>query len=231
MRPNTVAPPRPLADKSAAQIIARTPIMKNFAPLLALLLTASLSSAQDAVPLAVPLADAQKYAQILADSAKDLTGLPLVCELDLEKPAAIRAGEAGALVIPDKRVTTDKLAKAGKDAVPLGHLWLRNVAPWKDANPLPNAVQRTVKVRSGDSTAEAQLFVLAVRRNAADKLELLVLAKTKEPVLTLPLEKSTVSGDAPIQIQGRKSGEHSGVLTLVFFGQHQAELTLGKPAE
>jgi hypothetical protein len=201
--------------------------MKNFAPLLALLLTASLTSAQENVPLA----DAQKYAQILADSAKALTDLPLVCELALDKPAAIRAGEAGVLVIPDKRAAADKFAKAGKDAVPLGHLWLRNVAPVKDGNPLPNADQRSVKVRSGDSTAEAQLFVLAVRRNAADKLELLVLGKTKEPVLTLPLEKSTVTSDAPIQIQGRKTGEASGVLTLIFFGQHQAELTLGKPAE
>ena len=205
--------------------------MKNSVLCLALFLSTALSPAQEAGPQNVPLADAQKYAQILADSAKGLTGLPLNCELDLEKPAAIRAGEAGALVIPDKRATSDKLAKAGKDAVPLAHLWLRNVAPLKDGNPLPNADQRTVKVRSGDSTAEAQLFVLAVHRNAADKLELLVFAKTKEPVLTLPLEKSTVSGDAPIQIQGRKTGENSGVLTLVFFGQHQAELTLGKPAE
>lgn len=205
--------------------------MKNFALLLGLLLTASLSPAQEAGPQAVPLADAQKYAQILAESAKDLTGLPLVCELDLDKPAAIRAGEAGVLVIPDKRAMADQFAKAGKDAVPLGHLWLRNVAPLKDGTPLPNVDQRTVKVRSGESTADAQLFVLAVRRNAADKLELVLLAKTKEPVLTLPLEKSTASGDAPIQIQGRKTGETSGVLTLIFFGQHQAELTLGKPAE
>ncbi len=205
--------------------------MKNFAPLLALLLTASLSPAQEGGPQIVPLADARKYAQILAESAKALADLPLVCELDLDKPAAIRAGEAGVLVIPDQRAVADQFAKAGKDAVPLGHLWLRNVAPMKDGNPLPNADQRTVKVRSGDSTAEAQLFVLAVRRNAADKLELLVLGKTKAPVLALPLEKSTVAGDAPIQIQGRKTGEASGVLTLIFFGQHQAELTLGKPAE
>ncbi|GDY18686.1 hypothetical protein LBMAG56_00310 [Verrucomicrobiota bacterium] len=205
--------------------------MKKFAPLLALLLTATLSPAQEGGPQLVPRADAQKYAQILADSSKDLADLPLVCELELTKPAAIRAGEAGALVIPDKRVTADKLAKAGKDAVPLGHLWLRNVAPWKNGSPLPNADQRTVRVRSGESTADAQLFVLAVRRNAADKLELLVLGKTKEPVVTLPLEKSTASGDAPLQIQGRKTGEDSGVLTLIFFGQHQAELTLGKPAE
>ena len=205
--------------------------MKKFAPLLALLLTATLSPAQEGGPQLVPRADAQKYAQILADSSKDLADLPLVCELELTKPAAIRAGEAGALVIPDKRVTADKLAKAGKDAVPLGPLWLRNVAPWKNGSPLPNADQRTVRVRSGESTADAQLFVLAVRRNAADKLELLVLGKTKEPVVTLPLEKSTASGDAPLQIQGRKTGEDSGVLTLIFFGQHQAELTLGKPAE
>lgn len=201
--------------------------MKNTALCLALFLTASLSPAQEAVPLA----DAQKYAQILAESAKDLTGLPLACELDLDKPSAIRAGEVGALVIPDKRATADKLAKAGKDAVPLGHLWLRNLAPVNAGAPLPNSELRSVKVRSGESTAEAQLFVVAARRNAADKLELVVFGKPKEPLLTLPLEKSTASGDAPIQLLARKTGEASGLLTLVFFGQHQAEISVGKQAE
>ena len=202
--------------------------MKTLARLtLTLLLAVAPLRAQEIVPSA----DAQKYAQILAKALEGVTGIAPVCELDLEHPAAIRAGEVGALVVPDKRVTTAKLGEVGKTAVPLGHLWLRNVAPAKDGTAIANSRFRTVKVASGDTTADAQIFVLAARRNAKDALELLVFGKGTEPILSVPLEKSGDTDTTPIVLRGRKTGEESGVLTCVFFGGYKSEITLTKPAE
>lgn len=179
----------------------------------------------------VPAADAQKYAQILAKAIEGVTDLPLACELDLEQPAAVRAGEAGALVIPDKRLTAAKLAAAGKVAVPVGHLWLRNVAVERKGSALPNSEQRTVKVTSGENTAEAQVFVLGARRGAGDVLELVVYGRGTEPVTSLPIAKKGEAATTPVQIQGRKTGEHTGAATLIFFGQQQVEIPLIKPGE
>ena len=202
--------------------------MKSLARLsLTLLLAATPLLAQESVPAA----DAQKYAQILAKSLAGVTGIAPGCELDLEHPSAIRAGEVGALVVPDKRVTAAKLGEVGKTAVPLGHLWLRNVSPAKDGTALGNSNFRTVKVANGDTTADAQIFVIAARRNAKDALELLVFGKGTEPILSVPLEKSGEADTTPVLLKGRKTTDESGVLTCVFFGGHKAEITLTKPAE
>ena len=174
------------------------------------------------------LADAQKYAQILVKTVESAKNLALKVELDPDKPTGLKAGEAGALVIPDKNLSAEKIAKAGAEFVPAGHLWMRHVGPSKNDRALPNSDLRTLTVTAGDSSADAQIYVLGIRKADGGKTEVALFGKGKEPVISVALEKATSSSEAPIQVEGRKTGDGSGILTLVFFGKQKAEIKVTK---
>jgi hypothetical protein len=195
--------------------------------LITTLLCAQLTIA-DEVPTAVALEEAQKGATLVTEAAGTITDAQLKVEADVDKPMAIKAGSAGLMAIPDKKLTAEVLANAGKEIIAVGQLWMLSVAPAKDGTVVPNHKLRMVTVRQKDKETRVQMFLLGVREAEKDGLELVVYGKDKEPLLKLPLKKAETKHDLPIELKGAKNGEDSGLLTLNFLGRFQAEMTVMK---
>ncbi len=101
----------------------------------------------------------------------------------------------------------------------------------KDDRVTPNAKLRLVDVVVKDQTLRLQLYLLAVRRADGGKLELVVFAKDKEPLTRVAIEATDAPAEYPLEINGRKTGDESGVVTLTLLGKHKAELPLMKQAD
>ena len=199
--------------------------MKQFLVLLSVLLLARAGTAQEQVPQE----ELQRMARILAKSAGEISNPQIKVEANFDKPRAIKASGPGILVFPDAKITAELLTKAGKDTLPVGQLWLYQIVPAQGSKPFPSSKLRSVTVTDKDKSAEVQVYLLGARKGDKGKMELVVFAKDKEPLLLIPLEATEGTQEFPIELQGRKSGEDSGILTLNLLGKFKAEMTLMKP--
>jgi hypothetical protein len=147
-------------------------------------------------------------------------------ELDLERPFAVMGGEAGFLVIPVTGATVDKVPALQASTVPLGQLWMLRAAPARDGKPAAKEYLRRVKVTRDSFDETLNVFFLGVRKDAWGGLELLVFARTKEPLLMLPLRPMEQSQSQPIELGGQKTGDAAGVLHLNLLGKYQASIDL-----
>ncbi len=179
----------------------------------------------------VSLEEAQKGARFLTQSAGKIGDAPFQVEVDLDKPAGLKAGEVRILVLPDQKLTGEVLAKIGKSATPLGQLWLHAIAPAKDGKVVLNDQLRVVTVSKDDKDFKVLLLFLGMQKGDKGELELVVYGKNKVPLLRLPVEKITAQQELPIEVQGRKDGEGAGTITVSILGKYKAELAVMKPAE
>jgi hypothetical protein len=189
----------------------------------ALTLAPGLARAQDRLSLE----EAQMYAKLFAEAAKKLDDAPLKTDADPEKPAAVRHDKYGALVMPVKDLSADAIAKAGKDAVPIGQFYLHNLAPSVDGQAIPDDKLRTITVPINGEDLKFPVLWLGVRKKGEGDLELVGYSKEKEPVLRLPLKK--VEGgektEVPIDLDGRNNGD-TGEVTFKILGKYEAKLIL-----
>jgi hypothetical protein len=196
--------------------------MRTVVAVFGLLLGGAFVAAQE--PL--PAEQAQKIAAVLAEHAGKLTDAQVKTDVDAKKPYGVTKGELGAVVIPDKALTAEVLTKAGKDVVPLGQLWMRGLTPVVSGNATAADKLRIVEVKHKDDKHDLPLLLLGAR-SAKGKLELVVYAKDKEPLLVLPLETADHNQEQPIEFTGKGEGE-SGTITLHVLGKYQAELPVAK---
>lgn len=129
------------------------------------------------------------------------------------------------MVIPDKKLSAEVLGKVGGDVTPIGHLWFRKISPHIDGKTTSNDKLRIVTVTADDQDHPLPLFLLGVRKKN-DKLELVIFAKDKEPLLATPLEKIDRNQELPIELEGRKNDNDTGLLTLNVLGKYQAKVTV-----
>ena len=158
---------------------------------------------------------------------------PFVVDADAGKAAGIKAGgDSGLLAIPDRKLTADSLAGAGKAVSGIAQLWMRNVAPAVSGSAADPAKLRTVTFRDGDNEAKVEVYFLGISKTDAGTLEIALYAKDKEPLVKVPLVKTDAASSAvPIALDGHKEGENSGVLVLTIFGSYKADITVMKPRE
>jgi hypothetical protein len=196
----------------------------------ALLLALSL---QLAAQEPVPSEKARGIARKILASLGSVEDAPFHVEADAEKAQAFAHEPVGVLVMPDKALSAAALGEAGQDAVPIGQLWLlKAVVAAGDGKPAAKERLRTVVVEDGDRERDVQLYLLGAKKNAAGNLELLAFGKGQEPLLRVPLEKTShASEPLPLHLTGRKVSENSGVLSVHILGQHKADVTLVRPAE
>ena len=121
--------------------------------------------------------EARKVGGLFASKARDLTGLPLATDVDPDKSRAVRSGEHGALVMPDRRLTSEAIAAAGRDAKPVGQLWMHKVTPIVDGQAVPADKLRQVSVDVRDEERTFSFFLLGVRKGGDGRPELLVYAR------------------------------------------------------
>jgi hypothetical protein len=210
------------AQFDSASITPKEKSMKLLTSAMAIAIVIQLASAQETVPLE----KAQKAAKLVTRST--VQEGPFKLELDLEKPHALKVGECGILIIPDKSLSKESFAKANAATTPIGQLWMLHAAPALDGKVIPNNKLRFVTVHDGETESQVQLYYLGTRKADQDRLKLVVYAKDKEPLLEIPLKERQSKVSLPIELIGEKKDEGSGTLTLCVLGQYEAELILMK---
>jgi hypothetical protein len=201
------------------QLNNTTNMMKQTTVLTILLGALSVVSAQERLSQE----EALKYATIVSADAKQLKGTPIPTDVDTKKPVAVREEDFGGMVLPQKNLTAESLAKAGKEVTPVGQLWLYQLTPMKDGEAIGADKLRLATLNADGTEVKAPQCALGVRRTEAGTLELLVFGKGKEPLLTAPLKAIDTKQEMPLDITAVRESE-SGKLTLKILGKYQASI-------
>jgi hypothetical protein len=192
-----------------------------------LLTCCCLAALAAADPNRLPQEDARAFARPCVERAAELTDLPLKVDADAEKPCAVRGEGGGAMVIPDKGLTADRLKKAGKEAVPVAQLWLRKWTPVRDGKPVADDQLRIVTVRLDDKDRPMPLLLLGVRaKGDKGELELLVYSRESEPLLVLPLKAVEAGEELPVELEWQRGDKDADSLTITLLGKRQAILKI-----
>ncbi len=197
--------------------------MKRIMVLLAVMTTGYVAHAQERAPLE----EARKVAKLVVETTGEAANLPVKIELDLEKPQVFKANKAGVLVIPGKTLSEKIFEKLGKEIVPVGDLWMLKLVPQVNGKSATNEQLRRVAVKTDEKTFDLTCYQLGVQKNDKEAIELVVFGKDKKPLVTVPLEKNQATQELPIELDGRKQDEGTGVLTLNVLGKYKAEVTVG----
>jgi hypothetical protein len=195
--------------------------MKRTLLLAALLTSLSATQAQQSVPRE----EALKAAFLLAADLKQMLATPIPTDPDLKRPVSVRAAERGGMVLPECKLSPDKLAKVGKDVVSVGQLWLHRVVPQNESQAVKQDKLLSVTVGNGDESATVWLCALGVRKDAEGKPELLIYGKEKEPVMCVPLKSISAQQEDPIELSAEPQG-NSALVTLKIVGKCEAQFTV-----
>lgn len=166
------------------------------------------------------------YARAVSANPAQLNGTPIATEVDIQQAVALRDGDYGGMILPQKNLTPDALAQIGETPVPIGQLWLYRLVPMRHGQAVSPSSLRLVTVRSGYETATVPQCALALRRTTQGTLELLVYGKDKEPILSAPVQSlDRPQQSPPIDMSARRDAD-AGYLTLNILGRYQATLPL-----
>jgi hypothetical protein len=179
----------------------------------------------------IPLEKAREGAQLLARTAGSIQDAGVSVDADVDKPFGIKAsGGVGFLVVPDRALTAEKLENVGATMTPIAHLWTTSqVSVAVNARAASSTTLRFYTLQTSDNTIPVRLYLVGAVKNEKGHAELVVYGQGREPLLRVPLEKSSSgSKEVPIELTGRKNDENSGTLTLLLPGKYQADIVLVK---
>jgi hypothetical protein len=194
--------------------------MKPFVAAVCFAILVSLVAAQDRLAQD----EARRYAKVCVKQLGSLDDAQIEMDVDVEKPCAVRGEGGGAMAIPDKKLTKEKLAKAGKDVVPVGQVWLRKWTVVVAGKPVPNDKLRVVTIKVDDKDRPMPLLFVGVRKKEKIHLELVVYAKDSKPLLTLPLKRVDFIQDLPVEMEWQRGEKDTDSLTLTVLGKYQSVL-------
>ena len=193
--------------------------MKQTLFALALLVSVQLVSAQEKVSKE----EALSYAKAASADAKQLAGTPIATDVDAQKPAAMKEGEYGGMVLPQKDLKLEAISKATETPVPVGQLWLHNLTPMKDDEAVSETKLRVATAKLDGTELSVPQCALAVRRTSAGALELLVYGKGKEPIASAPLKAIDAKQESPLDLAAEREYE-SGKITIKILGKYQGTI-------
>lgn len=201
--------------------------MKPILPLLVISLTALTLGAQEEVPRT----EAVKFAAILNFDLDKLADTPIPTDADTKRPFGLKAEKRGLLMVPEAKLSPATFSGVGKQAVPVGQLWLAGLVPAKDGQAAAKEDLKLVSVEHEGQTVTLPLCVLGVRKGAGDRLELLVFGKAKEALLALPLKPATHQQKSPLEFTVEREGEASARVTIALVGKYEASFLVKAPVE
>lgn len=172
--------------------------------------------------------EASRYANLVGEAQKSLKDAPIATEVDVTRPVALRDGEYGAMVLPDKRLAADALAKVGTDVLPLGQLWLHKLAPLVDGAVVPNSKLKTISPSGGELTASTVPCLFLGVRKSGDNLELVIYGKAKEPIQTAKFKAISLTQELPIELDATREND-GGLLKIRVLGKFEAEFKVTDP--
>ncbi len=173
-------------------------------------------------------AEALHYACAVAADLGEMLKTPVPTDPDIKRPVAVRESDYGAMILPEAKLAAAAIHAAGKGGIPVGQLWLLNLAPMTEGQPVPADRLRFVHVTAEDGSAMAPCCVLVVRATGDDGLELVVLGKDKTPLLTAPLKAITQAQDNPIEMTAERK-EDGGLITLRLLGKYEVSFMVTAP--
>lgn len=173
-------------------------------------------------PNRLPQEEARRYARPCVEQAANLGDLPIKTDADPEKACAVRGEGGGAMIVPDKGLSADKLGKAGPDVTPVGQLWLRKWTPVVSGKATPDDRLRIVTVNLDDQNRPLPLLLLGVRRPAGKGPELVVYAKESAPLESLPLTRLDLVQELPLELEWQRGEQNVDSLTVRLLGKYQA---------
>ena len=171
----------------------------------------------------------QKIASRLVERASDQENLPLTMEVDRSKAVGMIIKEFGTVVLPANTLSAETLSKVGSEILPVGHLWLNALVPAVEGKPLAEEKRRYVMVITDQEEHALQLLLLGLRKSSASGLELVIFAKDKDPVLTLPLKEETRDQSTPLELNMRQGTDSLGLVDLHILGKLVATLPVERP--
>lgn len=172
--------------------------------------------------------EARRYAALVGTVQTELKGAPAAGTVDLKQPVAVRDGEYGLMVLPAEKLSAETLAKAGRDLVPVGQLWLHKLAPLVDGQVIAESKLKLVTVSGSEGSATVPCCNLGVRKTTAGGLELAVFGKGKEPIATAPLKTITGKQTPPLDLDVQRESD-CGRVTVKLAGQYAAVIAVTDP--
>ena len=171
--------------------------------------------------------DAQRYAKLCVEqTGSKASNAEIKTEVDPEKACAVQGEGGGAMVIPDKQMTEEKLLKAGKSIVPVGQLWLRKWTLVVDGKPVPDKALKIVKINIDQKKRPMPLFLLGIRKNGEKRMELVVYAKGNEPLMIMPLKAIAFIPETPLELEWSRGEKLIDPLTMKILGKYKAEFAI-----
>jgi hypothetical protein len=150
------------------------------------LVLAGAASAQERIPHE----DALKYAGLFVEKSAKASDLQIKVEPDAKKPYGLHQENMGTMAIPTKTLSAETLRNVGKEVTPLAQLWARNLTLVHKDLPVANDRLRLMTISIDDQEHTLPLFLLGARKKEDGSLELLVYAKGKAPILSVPLGRN-----------------------------------------
>jgi hypothetical protein len=194
--------------------------MKPFVVGACLLVLVSLAAGQDRLSRD----EARRYAKLCVEQLGRLDDAQIQTDVDAETATAVRGEGGGAMVVPDKKLSKEKLAAAGKDVVPLGQVWLRKWTVVVGGKAVANDKLRVVTIKVDDKDRPMPLLLVGVRKKGKNDLEMVVYAKDSKPLLTLPLKPVDFVQELPVELEWQRGEKSTDLLTLTVLGKYQAVL-------
>jgi hypothetical protein len=197
--------------------------MKTLTFTLFVLSITTLASGQDKLPKE----DTENYARLCVEGFGKPVDAQLDTHGDAAKAVAVRGEGGGAMVIPDKHLTADKIEKADKDVVPVGQLWLRKWVPVANGKSVPSDKNRVVTVKLDGKDRPMPVLLLGVRKSGTD-LELVVYARDTEPALSLKLQKVEFVQEVPIDMEWDRGEKNVDKLTITILGKYRTVVPVSR---
>lgn len=173
--------------------------------------------------------------RLLAAETARLERLPFRLELAPERASGLKAGEAGALFLPDQRILQTPGRRQAKDgeaksrkaergaAQPVGQLWLARLVPLQGELALSADALRRVKVTEDGRERDLVTFTLGIERVRKSGLQLALHGRDGAVVLRVPLTAEKAKGGATT-LTARKLADDRGLLELRLQGRYRAEI-------
>lgn len=174
--------------------------------------------------------EALKYAFFAALNLKEMLNTPIATDPDIKRPVVLKDGDYGGMTLPETKLSADTFAKAGKDVIPVGQLWMYKLSPLVNGQVVPVSKLKTVHVVAGDNEADVVQCALGAQKADNGNFELLVYGKDKEPVARVPMKAASGTQENPLDMSAERQND-GGLLTLKFAGKYQAQIMVTDPEQ
>lgn len=167
-----------------------------------------------------------KLAREITKAAGKLKNAPFHTELDFSGGTIYAQKSVGALLIPSKEASRERIDDVGTKTLPLGEVWFHESRPsTRRFQRFTDSQLHIANVIVGEKNEKFRGLILGIRRNGSGPRELLVYGTAKRPLLQLPIKSVPLHQRHPIDLSA-SSNNGTGLLHLHLFGGYTASIPI-----